>query len=426
MSVPFIPPHAVPAPLPPVTPPLLPDVNAPHATSDASTYSDKQLRDLEMGKNFPGLWRLAKAQSAQVKEDLRKRAAASLANEPQMVQHSRESPDKREWVDCGLTLHDSRAQGLARAVQGTQGTQGSGWPPAGCGDRYFSEYKELMESFAPLSYQLVGGGDPNTTCIARLPEFIICSDEYLSSTFYDPFDWPKQILDYRNITELWEESPSKGSCAMWWKIECPEPATTQDDINQQIDEALRSEAGTRTYLNQTQLNAYLDWRKANGTAGDFKYILVGDKPAQASPAPGGAVPANSGSAPDGNGSVLGIFASITTALLAIGGAGAIYLHRRSAQGAAPSVTTAVPSATSGVASGPSGAGLQATSPSSMASVSATVSHAGPAPQPAAASTASMAANTPSSGSSDSDDASGIGMPAHFHDLPPAGQEDESQ
>ncbi len=424
MSVPIITSTHVAAPLPPVTPPLLPDVNAPHATSDASAYTDKQLRDLEMRKNFPGLWRLAKAQAAQMKEDLRKRAAASLAYEPQMVQQTRESADKREWIDCGLALHDSRAQGLARAahgMQGTQGTQGSGWPPAGCGDRYFSEYKEVMESFAPLSYQLVGGGDPNATCITRLPEFIICSDEYLSSTFYDPFDWPKQILDYRNITELWEENPSKGSCAMWWKIECPQPATTQDEINQQIDDALRTEAGTRTYLNQTQLDDYLAWRKVNGSADGFRYIRVSDKqgakaPAQQGPAAGPGPEAAKNPA-GSNAAVISVFTMGIGLLTLAAGAGAIFLGKRKLPTTAPTVATTVPQGAQPVRG--------TASPSSVASASATVSHGANLTQPAPSAAQPQSATGAPSSTSSSDDASNIGTSTVVVDRLPAGQEDDA-
>lgn len=441
MSVPFVPFHSVPAALPPATPPLLPEANAQHATSDDTAYTDKQLQDLQMRKQFSGLWREARAQSAQMKEELRKRAAASLADQPTMVQQTRESPDRQEWIDYALPISDALGQGgLTRMVQATQKTGG---PQAGCGDRSFEDYKTLMESRAPLSYQLVGGGDPNTTCIEKLPEFIICSDDHLLETFYDPFDWPKQILDYRNISDLWTESPHKGSCALWWKIECPEPATTKDEINQQIDDALRSEAGTRTYLNQTQLHDYLDWRKANGTAKGFEYILVRDRTRPSSPAPGHAGVAPSGGSSNSQGSSDGaraIFFAIMASFAALAAGGAICVSRRFYQTAAPTaVPTAGPSASPTVATTlPSGLAattaavsatatttVQATSPGSMASASTTISPIGAAPQPGPSSTASVALNAAPSGSSGSDDASGTGAAAFALDIPPAGLEPDA-
>lgn len=433
MSVPFIPPHAIPATLPPATPPLLPEANALHAAGADTAYTDKQLQDLQMRMQFSGLWREVRAQSAQMKEELRKRAAASLADEPTMVQQTRESPDRQEWIDYALPISDALGQGgLTRMVKATQKTGG---PQAGCGDRTFEDYKTLMESRAPLSYQLVGGGDPDTTCIEKLPEFIICSDDHLLETFYDPFDWPKQILDYRNISDLWTESPFKGSCALWWKIECPEPATTKDEINQQIDDALRSEAGTRTYLNQTQLHDYLDWRKANGTAKGFEYILVRDKTRPSSPAPDHAGVAPSGDASNRQGSsggALGIFVAIMAGFTTLAAGGAICIRRRFYQTvaptAAPTVATAVPSgvaATAAAGSATATATVHATSPSSMASASATVSPIGAAPQPAPSSTASVALNTAPSGSSDSNDASGTGAAGFALDIPPAGLEPDA-
>ena len=434
MSTPLIPPPYVPAPAPPSNPQLLPETNMAQANGENTPDSDKQLTDLEMRKKFPDLWRAAQAQSKQQKDEARKEAAASLADEPKMVQQPRTSEESIEWVDLALPLFDIRTQGrLARASENGQ----QAWPPSDCGDRHFSHYKEDMERYSSLSYQLVGGGDPDTTCIAQLPEFVICSDDQLESTFYDPFNWPRQILDYRNISALWDEDGVKGSCALFWKIACPEPATTPDGINRQIDETLQKDSGTRTYLNQTQLNDYLDWRKAKGTA-DFAYILVRDKPAAAAPAPGDAGPAPSGDSPNSHGSswgVLGIFAAIMASLTALAAGGAICIRRRfsqtPAQGAVPSVATTVPSglAAAAAASPASQATATATvpgaSPNSMASASTTLSHTGGAPQASPSTTASTPPHAVPSSSSDSDDASGIGTSAVMLDIPPAGQEDDA-
>lgn len=425
MTTSAIAPQYVPAPLPPSVPPLLRDANAQHTTGSHPAYSDKQLLDLEMRKEFPDLWRAARAQSNEMKAEARKQAAESLDNEPKMVQQPRESQDRTEWIDHALPLFDPRTPGrLARAAAGTQ----RDGVPVDCSDRTFAEYQEVMESFAPLSYQLVGGGDPNTTCIEQLPEFIVCSDPYLENTFYDPFNWPKQILDYRNISSLWEESPNKGSCALWWKIDCPEPATTPEEINHQIDDALQTHVGTRTYLNQTQLDAYLDWRKANGTAKDFRFILVRDKPEQPSPATGVAVPPNSGSSTNGNGVVMAFFASVSALVLAIGGAGAMYLNRRcSPAQATPSTTTAIPGGQLGMGFAPTGASVHTASPSSMASASASISHTGAElqPAPSSATATPMHAVPASSGTSSSDDATGVGTSAVAIDIPPAGLEDDA-
>lgn len=428
-------PSYAPAPLLQPTSSLLPDTNAPQADAPQAMgaeapYADKQSTDLEMHRQFPDLWRAAQAQSKQQKDEARKEAAASLADAPKMVQQSRASRDQLEWVDFALPIFDPRTHGrLARATDNAQ----QGWPPAHCDDRYFSDYKTVMESMAPLSYQLVGGDDPDTTCISQLPEFIICSDDLLESTFYDPFNWPRQILDYRNISALWDDYGVKGSCALFWKIDCPEPATTPEEINRQIDETLEKDAGTRTYLNQTELKAYLDWREANGTARNFKYILVRDRPGQTAPAPGDGGATPSGNPSNGNGSsegVLGIFVAIMTGFTVLAAGGAILLRQRFCQTAAPTITTTAPSgltATATATAAVATATLPGASPSSMASASTTVSHTGAAPQPSPSTTASVTLNAAHSRSSDSDsdDASGIGASAVMLDVPPAGQEDDA-
>ncbi len=427
MSTPAITPQYVPALLPPSAPPLLPDANAPHTAGRGAAYADKQLLDVEMRKQFPDLWRAARTQSNELKAEAREQAAESLSNEPKMIQQPRNSQDRKEWIDHALPFSDPGNQGkLSRAAAGTQ----RDGVPVGCSDRTFADYKHVMEGFAPLSNQLVGGGAPNTTCIEQLPEFIVCSEPYVEYTFYDPFDWPKQILDYRNITALWEESPHKGSCALWWKIDCPEPATTAEEINHQIDDALQTHVGTRTYLNQTQLNSYLDWRKANGTAKDFKFILVRDKPEQDSLAPANALPPNAGSTISGNGVVMAFFASVSALVLTIGGVGAICLNRRFRPApVTPSTTTAIPAGHLGSGIGPTAATVHTASPSSMASASSSVSHTGAAPQPAPSSTASTTTHpapaSTSTSSSSSDDTNGIGTSAVVLDIPPAGREGDA-
>jgi len=108
-----------------------------------------------------------------------------------------------------------------------------------------------------------------------VPQFIICSDQYLGETLWPAEFHNKVILDYRNVTRLY----TNGWChPMWQDIECPTPATEIDDINQQIDDTIKQNRLVRIYLNETDLNNYLEFRNETGELENFNYILISDKP----------------------------------------------------------------------------------------------------------------------------------------------------
>jgi hypothetical protein len=65
---------------------------------------------------------------------------------------------------------------------------------------------------------------------------------------------------------------------MWEYLECPTPATEIDDINQQIDTTIKQNRQVRIYLNETDLNNYLEFRNETGELENFNYILISDKP----------------------------------------------------------------------------------------------------------------------------------------------------
>ena len=403
MSTPFIPPQYVPAPMPPAPPPLLPDANGQNVTSNDAPYTDKQALDLEMRKNYPELWRAVRALSRENKATAREQAAGSLAEAPKMVQQPREPADRLEWIDLALPFStDPRvANGMKRSA-GCNRTDDV-FPPPECGDRYFDQYQALQAEIAPaLSYDLIGGGDPHCTCIRQLPEFIACSAQYLEYTDYAPFNWPKQILDYRGLDWLWSKTSISGLCSLW-RMDCPEPATGDEAIYEQIDETLKANPATRVYLNQTQLDGYLAWRKLNGTMVGFHYIRVTDK----APAPDAAPP---GPKPD--------YSFVPWIALSLGGAAGIGLgiwaklkeaYRRAALRNIVASTSAPPH------SAPT---VRVASPSSMGSVSTTVPdlHAHVTPSTASGRPVGTAdAAQSSSSSSDTADDSIL-------DMPPAGRE----
>lgn len=150
-------------------------------------------------------------------------------------------------------------------------------------DIVFSSFKASTEYFAPVQTDLIGGDNPNCTCLEDLPIFLICNDDNLQATHYTWLVWREQFLDYRNFSQLYRESDntqvdsSKGRCKVWPQI-CPKPETSEMAINRQIDEAMESGLLTNVYLNQTQLDGYLLWRKYHDKPENFSYVVISDKP----------------------------------------------------------------------------------------------------------------------------------------------------
>lgn len=283
------------------------------------------------------------------------------------------------------------------------------WPHPECQERYFDEYKAVKEDgsywkggICPVSYDLIGGGDPRCTCIRDLPQFVVCSEQYLEETLFDSLGWPQQILDYRNVSGLWSEHGSEGSCAREGRDMCPDPATTPDEINVQIEETIKKNTATVVYLMPVQLDDYLSWRKTNGTMDGFQYIRVADKK-----------PAEPASPPANKNWILWTAVG-AGALAAVGlGAGAI----RSESKRMSRLRTIVATSSAPAHNAPT---LSATSPSSMGSVSTTVPEVLITNKKSRASTTSIGTTTaaqPNSNSS-ADSTEDISL-----DIPPAGQED---
>jgi len=143
------------------------------------------------------------------------------------------------------------------------------------GNWYF-EAKEGVESGTHLEFNWIGNSKNRLACTGGTPQFIVCSDQYLGETLSPQWIHNDVILDYRNVTGLYNDY---GWCLpMWKRIECPTPATEIDEINQQIDATIKQNSQVRIYLNETDLNNYLEFRNETGELENFNYILISDKP----------------------------------------------------------------------------------------------------------------------------------------------------
>ncbi len=280
-----------PPPLVPGAPPsALPyDPSAPSvltAPEEGSPAAAKLARDREMRSLYGALWSDAVAQSRNAKAASNSGKPHATAGNghsapeeqtPRMVQKAGNA-DRLEWFDHDLPLAADPSTKAKRAA-GCNRTDNI-WPHPECKARYVDEYKEIIERYMILSCELIGGGDPQCTCMNDVPVFVTCVDEYIGETLFDNpgyFEWPKQILDYRNITQMWNENSLQGSCTFSTHIDCPEPATGREDMFRQIDESLNHTKATRVYLNQTQLDDYLAWRKDKGAMNGFRYVRVSNR-----------------------------------------------------------------------------------------------------------------------------------------------------
>jgi hypothetical protein len=149
----------------------------------------------------------------------------------------------------------------------------------GCEYELFHVAKDNVEFDTPLLFELRGSEDSDCTCVADVPCFIVCSDQNLQ--YVDAkrkYIVGDHILDYRNVTQLYDKSYGKCSSRWNWLFDCPTPAVNPEEINRQIDGAINKSTKTTIFLNQAQLNDYLTHRKKNDAMNNFTYGLVSDDP----------------------------------------------------------------------------------------------------------------------------------------------------
>jgi hypothetical protein len=277
--------------------------------------------------------------------------------------------------------------------------------------------KGWVEKGSHINYDLVGNADPATACATWLPRMITCSDEYLKETTGKTGLFSKRILDYRNFVDPdgWECYASKSEFVSDF-VKCPTPETDPDEINQQIYNYTRNKyLAPKIYLNQTQLDDFLQFLSEKGELEQFSYIHVYDKPL---PPPQTTSPSSTGHDPTVTAAVVG-----TGTAILLGIAGAITWRVRKLNQPAASVTTTVPLQTTphvAAASSPTTA-----TPSALASTPPTTTNAAIAPSATGAPPTTTAAhvvvvNTQPSSSNGSGNSVSIPI-----DLPPAGFDDWS-
>ena len=294
---------------------------------------------------------------------------------------------------------------------------------------WYFEDKEAVESSTHLEFNWIGNLNNPRACTGDVPQFIICSDQYLGETIWPAEFHNKVILDYRNVTGLYNDY---GWCLpMWQYLECPTPATEIDDINQQIDATIKQNLLVRIYLNETDLNNYLEFRNETGELENFNYILISDKPSTPE------IPPATENSPEENfgypfssdkkdwGAIIacavgGGFAAL--GVMALGGYGLMKYRARTAANTPASTATTVPAqVASSVQNGLSTSPSNATAPVSNSPTTTTTSAAavGVSTPPTMTAANSSGTTAQQSSSSSDDDYSSVAI-----DIPPAGHEDD--
>jgi hypothetical protein len=294
---------------------------------------------------------------------------------------------------------------------------------------WYFEAKEGVESGTHLEFNWIGNLKNPHACTDGTSQFIVCSDQYLGETIRPQWIHNDVILDYRNVTSLYNDY---GWCLpMWEYLECPTPATEIDDINQQIDTTIKQNRQVRIYLNETDLNNYLEFRNETGELENFNYILISDKPStpEKPPAPENSPEENFGYpfSPDKKdwgaiiaGAVGGGFAAL--GVMALGGYGLMKYRARTAANTPASTTTTVPAhVVASVQTGLSTSPGNSTAPVSNSPTTTTTSAAavGVSTPPTTTAANSSGITAQQSSSSSDDDSSSVAI-----DIPPAGHEDD--
>lgn len=298
------------------------------------------------------------------------------------------------------------------------------------GHWYFQD-KEAVESSTHLEFNWIGNLKNPRACAGDVPQFIICSDQYLGETIWPAEFHNNVILDYRNVTRLY----TNGWChPMWQDLICPTPATEIDDINQQIDATIKQNRLVRIYLNETDLNNYLEFRNETGELENFNYILISDKPStpEIPPAPKNSPEENFGypfssdkkdwgaiiaSALGGGFGALGV--------MALGGYGLMKYRARTAANTPASTATTVPAqVASSVQNGLSTSPGNSTAPVSNSPTTTTTSAAavGVSTPPTTTAANSSGITAQQSSSSSDDDSSSVAIDIEY--AKPAGHEDD--
>jgi hypothetical protein len=194
--------------------------------------------------------------------DINKAESGERGRAPKMVQKpGKSSADIPRTIDSyAHTSDELKAHQTSRSLLQLK----TCWPSL-----HFEEYDAIASKSKKLIYEPIDIEDKITACMDEIPEFVVCDDEYLSMTDVATDFYPKIVLNYRG-------APADNYCK-YSSHYCPEPATTPEKINLQINEILQNNKATRIYLTQRQLDGYLFWRLQHGGKIKFPHILVEDE-----------------------------------------------------------------------------------------------------------------------------------------------------
>jgi len=183
--------------------------------------------------------------------DINKSSARGEDNKaPKMVQKSHNSEATDQWpsITPRDTSSEIKTHAAVRTLMDAQNCESGS---------SVSSYLAAVGKSGKLTYEFVGFGDPDTVCLADTPEFIICSDQYLSSAKTLVSGYPSQQLQVRSYLT-------------------GDTAANPEKINTEIHNALQKNKATRVYLTPAQLDSYISWQLAHGGSLNFQYIRVED------------------------------------------------------------------------------------------------------------------------------------------------------
>ncbi len=167
---------------------------------------------------------------------------------PRMVQKSESTLTKRQWP----TAAHPEATDEMKTRQTSRTLLDSGTCYSGPS---LDDYKKYAAQSANLTHEAIGVPDEHSACMMDLPEFVVCSDQYLPLADFNYMGYPSRELQYRPVRV---------------------PNIPVDNINADIHKNLNINKATRIYLTPKQLDSYLAWRLKQGEGINFQYIKVED------------------------------------------------------------------------------------------------------------------------------------------------------
>lgn len=255
MSVPITSTPFVNAAHPPAIPQLPSTISASFVIGSTNDHTEKQQLDLRMRKLYPDLWRSARAQSRQMKED-RQRLASLQAAEPRMMQSESAVSDRMDWVDYSLPIKRDSEQQVSR-----------------CWQSHSIAWLQGEADGFQLKAQLFGISDPHNLCIGEVPIFIDGDASVASELLPDYMvnGKPRAVLDFT-------ASPAvNAKCNATVSFACVAPEENSS-VNDQIDALLDGGDDAYVYLSPAQMNSWVASRAESASKGLPRYVRLSASP----------------------------------------------------------------------------------------------------------------------------------------------------